>query len=434
MRPNLRRLFALLSVISLTALLVACGEDSDDDSTTSEGAAVVPEELQPVAEAPADANRGGELTVLNAGDIDYMDPGAAYYQQTYMVTMAAHRNLLNWQPGDLDQPSPDLATEEPEVSEDGRTITFTIHDGVRFSPPVDREVTSADVKYAIERSTLPGVLNQYVANYASDIEGYEEAAKEAEANPTGGAPEISGITTPDDTTLEIRLGEPTVAVASTIAQMLSLPVSAPGAGGVREGVRRQEPLDLRAVRGVHGAVHGRERPGDRRAHRLHTRQGDPHGPQPELGRRGQRRLSAGLPGRDHVRRGVHGHGRPRRGRSSPTTACQRRLPAAAECAQGGGPGGTARPASAAAARRLPPHRSQYPGSAVRRHQCAQGGDRKLGSGGAAAIRAGVRSSGRSRPTTSTQGSRGSRKAVVSKVPTWTSSPARPAIRSSPPNT
>ena len=40
-----------------------------------------------------------------------MDPGAAYYQFTYMVTQATHRNLLSWAPDDVEEPTPDLAEE-----------------------------------------------------------------------------------------------------------------------------------------------------------------------------------------------------------------------------------------------------------------------------------------------------------------------------------
>ena len=80
------------------------------------------------------------------------------------------------------------------------------------------------------------------------------------------------------------------------------------AGGVREGVRREEPLDLRPVRRLHRPVHGRERPRDRRADRLHAGQGDQARPQPELGRRSHRGLPPRVPGLDHVPGGIHGHG------------------------------------------------------------------------------------------------------------------------------
>jgi peptide/nickel transport system substrate-binding protein len=226
MHSKLRVLLALSAIVALPVSVSACGSDDDSGSSDS-GAVGVPEEFQPVTAAPDDAQEGGSLTMLNAGDVDYMDPGAAYYQTTYTVTGATQRPLLSWQPDDVEKPTPDLAAEEAEISEDGLTLEYKLQEGIEFAPPVSREVTAADVKYALERTTLPGVLNQYVGNYAADIVGYDEAAKEATDNPTGGAPEISGITTPDDYTLKIELNEPEVATASVIDQMLSLPVSAP---------------------------------------------------------------------------------------------------------------------------------------------------------------------------------------------------------------
>ncbi len=51
--------------------------------------------------------------MIGAGDIDYMDPGAAYYQPTYTVTKAVYRGLLTGQPDDVKEPTPDLAEGEP---------------------------------------------------------------------------------------------------------------------------------------------------------------------------------------------------------------------------------------------------------------------------------------------------------------------------------
>ena len=225
MRSMSRGALALVAVTVLAAGVAACGGDDGDETTAAPGAvAGVPENVQPVTAAPSDAAQGGELTVLAAGDIDYMDPGAAYYQTTYELTYAAHRTLMGWEPDDVEEPTPDLSDGDPEISDDGKLITFTIKDGIRFSPPVDREVTAADVEYALERSTLPGVLNQYGALYLPDVVGYEKAAQEATDNPTGGAPDIPGITATDDKTLEIQLES---ATAPFVVQALSLPFSAP---------------------------------------------------------------------------------------------------------------------------------------------------------------------------------------------------------------
>ena len=91
--------------------------------------------------------------------------------------------------------------------------------------------------------------------YLAGVEGIDKAVKEAQDNPTGGAPDISGITAPDDTTLVIKLTDTT---SLGVIGALTLPVSAPGAGGVREAVRRGEPVDLRRAPGLDRPVHDRD--------------------------------------------------------------------------------------------------------------------------------------------------------------------------------
>jgi peptide/nickel transport system substrate-binding protein len=221
MKVNLLR--ALLPALLLIAVLglAACGGDDDDGE---EGA--VEEQLaefEPAAEPSDDATEGGELEVIASGDVDYIDPGAMYYQFSYMMADAMHRKLLSWPPPETEQPQPDLAESEPEISDDDQTITFTIREGVRFSPPVDREVTAADVEYAIERALLPGVPNGYIQAYLSDVEGFDEALEATEEDDSV-APELEGVTAVDDRTLEIRLTQP---VAASVVQALSLPISAP---------------------------------------------------------------------------------------------------------------------------------------------------------------------------------------------------------------
>jgi peptide/nickel transport system substrate-binding protein len=215
--PLKAMLLALLIVLTLG--LAACGGDDEDGGDGGPAAG----DFAPPTAPPDDAQKGGTLTVVAAADVDYIDPGAAYYQFTYMIDFASQRTLLGWQPDDTETPSPDLAEDEPEISEDGRTITFTLKEGIRFSPPVNREVTSADVKYAIERGMLPGVATGYHGAYLGDIIGYEEATAAVERNDTV-APNLRGITTPDDRTLVIELSSPT---AATVAQALSLPISSP---------------------------------------------------------------------------------------------------------------------------------------------------------------------------------------------------------------
>jgi peptide/nickel transport system substrate-binding protein len=201
-----RAMFAVAAVLALG--VAGCG-GGDDDSTSEQPA--------PNTSAPQDAKKGGDLTVMYAGDVDNIDPGITYYQYGFNVAYATQRPLYSYKPDDAINPEPDLAEGPPEIAEDGKSLTIKIRTGVKFSPPVNREVTTKDVKYAIERAFTKTVNGPYVGAFMSDIEGVKEFSD-------GKADEISGITTPDDQTIKFTLSRPR---ASIVAGALSLPVSAP---------------------------------------------------------------------------------------------------------------------------------------------------------------------------------------------------------------
>jgi peptide/nickel transport system substrate-binding protein len=166
---------------------------------------------------PKEAKKGGDLSVLYAADVDNIDPGITYYQYGFLVAYATQRPLYSFKPDDATNPEPDLAEGPPEIAPDGKTLTIKIRTGVKFSPPVNREVTTKDVKYAIERAFTTQVAGPYVGAYMSDIEGVK-------AFQDGKAKEISGITTPDDQTIVFKMSRPRAAI---VAGALALPVSAP---------------------------------------------------------------------------------------------------------------------------------------------------------------------------------------------------------------
>jgi peptide/nickel transport system substrate-binding protein len=201
----MRRVVPALAAALALGLVVGCGGD-DDEEPADQGS-------QPQQEA----KQGGDLTMLYAGDVDNIDPGITYYQYGFPVAYATQRPLYSFKPDDAIKPEPDLAEGPPEISEDGKTVTVTIRTGVMFSPPVDREVTSADVKYAIERGFTTQVAGGYVGAYMGDLEGLK-------AFQDGGAKEISGIETPDDQTIVFNLARPRGAI---LAGALALPASAP---------------------------------------------------------------------------------------------------------------------------------------------------------------------------------------------------------------
>ena len=199
---------ALLALI-LGVAVTACGSSSSSDTGTKVGAVPTTQSLT--------GKTGGALKVLASSDVDYIDPGAAYYQFTFMVSYATQRPLYSFGPDDGVNAVPDLATQAPAVSSDGKTVTVHIKPNVKFSPPVNRAATSADVKYAIERGFLPTVANGYAGAYFGDIIGVK-------AFQDGKASEISGIDTPNSTTIVFNLSRGSGGV---VAGALALPLSAP---------------------------------------------------------------------------------------------------------------------------------------------------------------------------------------------------------------
>jgi peptide/nickel transport system substrate-binding protein len=163
-----------------------------------------------------EGKKGGKVTFLAAADVDYLDPGQTYYTFGYAVAYATHRPLYSFEPDDAETPVPDLAEKEPQISPDNKTITVKRRTGVRFSPPVNREVTSKDVKYAFERAFTKNVPSGYAMSYFADIKGAPDGP--------GDFKDISGIKTPDDRTIAFELDKPT---AVTVAAALVMPISAP---------------------------------------------------------------------------------------------------------------------------------------------------------------------------------------------------------------
>ena len=170
--------------------------------------------LTPASEALSGGKRGGTLTVLDHEDFQHFDPGQSYFGLDYEVLYAVLRPLYSNKPNSHSEPIPDMAASTPQISSDGKTITVHIRSGVHFSPPVDREATSADVAYAIERGANPNVANPYFHTYFSSLQGAEKA---------NGGP-FPGITTPDPHTIVFHLSEPK---ARIVVDALVLPLSAP---------------------------------------------------------------------------------------------------------------------------------------------------------------------------------------------------------------
>ncbi len=209
----MRRSAWTLAVAAMAALslgVAACGSSNSDNNNSNSG-------NKTGNQQNAQPKSGGKLTVLWSNDVDYIDCGATYYQMGSFLCYSTQRPLYNYKPDDATTLVPDSAEAAPEVSADAKTITIKIRQGVKFSPPVNRAVTSKDVKYAIERGFFNTVNNGYAGAYFGNLEGAKVGVKPGTT--------IKGLETPDDQTLVMHLSKPTAGVLA--AGGLAMPLTAP---------------------------------------------------------------------------------------------------------------------------------------------------------------------------------------------------------------
>ena len=141
------------------------------------------------APTPLPAIKGEELRVSTPTDTA-VDPdpmgGNGRVRQLMYATCA---NLLYY-PDSAGQEGtrlrPEIAAAMPTVSPDGRTYTFHIRPGYRFSPPSGEAVTAETFRHTLERSLSPKNMYSAGPDLASDIEGVS-------AYRAGKASHISGV-------------------------------------------------------------------------------------------------------------------------------------------------------------------------------------------------------------------------------------------------
>jgi peptide/nickel transport system substrate-binding protein len=100
-------------------------------------------------------------------------------------------------------PVPDIATSLGQYSADHMSVTYHLKPNVKFSPPVNRAVTSQDIAFAIERvatsSLDTGGYPTYYTDFVKGLTGLKNA--------TTYVP-IPGISTPDATTITFNFTKP----------------------------------------------------------------------------------------------------------------------------------------------------------------------------------------------------------------------------------
>jgi peptide/nickel transport system substrate-binding protein len=205
----------LLCLVTLGPVLAGCrgGAAADPDG----------ESFAPKYVPASDAARGGRLRVLASAGLGPLDPGEVINQSTYMISFATQRTLLTTSPRSASTLMPDLADGMPESDLEHGRLRVRLRANVRFSPPVNRAVRADDVKYAIERSLLPGIANGEIANYFQSLVGFSQAQRSARQHPRR-APDIAGISCPSPRLIVFQFEGQVPPLAEAA---LSLPVTAP---------------------------------------------------------------------------------------------------------------------------------------------------------------------------------------------------------------
>jgi oligopeptide transport system substrate-binding protein len=150
--------------------------------------------LQPAyADQP---KQGGAAVVTFKDDLATLDPAIGYDWNNWSIIKSIFSGLMDYKPGTTEL-TPDLA-ESYTISDDGMTYTFKLRPNLKFHN--GRALTSADVKYSIERAVNPKTSCPG-AGYFATIKGFDDVA-------AGKTTSLAGLQTPDDSTVVFTLTRP----------------------------------------------------------------------------------------------------------------------------------------------------------------------------------------------------------------------------------
>jgi peptide/nickel transport system substrate-binding protein len=210
----------IAAIAAVCAVAVAaCGSSGSGNSGSSSGSSGSSSSssssglsLAGLANTKPDASAqhmGGTLNMISNEGWEHLDPATSYFQIDYLIVYATQTPLYTFTPTS-DSPTPLLASGMPQVSDGGKTLTVHIKAGWKFSPPVNRAITSKDVAWAFQRMFNSNTQNGYASGYFP-IAGAKAATTDAP---------ISGISTPNDTTIVFHLTKP---FGPTMVQALTMP-------------------------------------------------------------------------------------------------------------------------------------------------------------------------------------------------------------------
>lgn len=154
------------------------------------------------------AQSGGTLVVTFKDDFKTLDPAVGYDTSSWSVERALYNGLLDYK-GFTTQLAPDIAEAMPAVTNSGKTYTFKLRKGVKFTN--GREVTATDFKYSWERMLNPTTQGPMTGgSFWGGITGAQDFYG-------GKVDHISGIKVVDPNTLEVDLDAPNESFLNIVA-------------------------------------------------------------------------------------------------------------------------------------------------------------------------------------------------------------------------
>ncbi|MFD8547529.1 ABC transporter substrate-binding protein [Streptomyces sp. NPDC059649] len=184
-----RKVAAAAAVVLLAGGVTACGPK---DGSADTGAGATP-------------HKGGTLTVLNSEPQTDFDPARLYTSGGGKVPSLVFRTLTtrNRENGAAGAKAvPDLATDTGRPSKNATVWTYTLKDGLKFED--GSPITSADIKYGIERSFAAELSGgaPYLRDWLIGGEKYQGPYKDTSKDG------LKSIETPDAKTLVFHLRKP----------------------------------------------------------------------------------------------------------------------------------------------------------------------------------------------------------------------------------
>ncbi|MFE3824237.1 ABC transporter substrate-binding protein [Streptomyces sp. NPDC059092] len=204
---NSRKTASAIAVTLALALgATACGSgDSKDKDGNGGGSAKADAGLSSIVNAST--KKGGTVTYEHSSGPDSLDPGNTYYGWVQNFSRLYGRSLVTFKPAAGKEGLtvvPDLATSLGKGSPDAKTWTYTLRKGVKFQDGT--EITSADVKYAIERSNF---APEAISNGPTYFKAYLEGGDKYKGPYKDKSPEgLKSIETPDKYTITFKLNKP----------------------------------------------------------------------------------------------------------------------------------------------------------------------------------------------------------------------------------